>query len=379
MKLNKLIDLNYNTNQIFNENSIFSKGMNLRETKILTLENSKIHDELSFIEKDILALSLDEDVEIVILSEPKFDEMHEEDLMLYANNYITLLSQAQDKEIDVVHFVSNIKWYLLFQDSIIKHHLPVYLTENHYTKLKHLLDKEDKHIIDDLFYLKDFHFYSNDINHNIIIDLTLYDGVTSFYNKNINSILEIFPKFKQVTILLEEGSYFPSVDIDNVNIIKTNELSSHILEEHSYVYLFSNKPYDTSQMYKVMYYAANSKVVFSNYNFKINNMLPSVILNLTDNLDWIGPTSDEEAFDIMNENRNTILFDYTILNLLERIYKTRLNQKFIQPYNLDNVLSQYENSVYLNNENKLKTDLYGTMNNSRYDLENTLAFPILFL
>src|SRR5699024_492687 len=139
------------------------------------------------------------------------------------------------------------------------------------------------------------------------------------------------------------------------------------------------KLYDTSQIYKVMYYAANSKVVFSNYNFKINNMLPSVILNLTDNLDLIGPTSDEEAFDIMNENRNTILFDYTILNLLERVYKTRLNQKFIQPYNVDNVLPQYENSVYLNNDNNLKTDLYGTMNNSRYDLENTLAFPILFL
>src|SRR5699024_5109200 len=120
-------------------------------------------------------------------------------------------------------------------------------------------------------------------------------------------------------------------------------------------------------------------VVFSNYNFKINNMLPSVILNLTVNLDLIGPTSDEEAFDIMNENRNTILFDYTILNLLERIYKTRLNQKFIQPYNVDNVLPQYENSVYLNNDSNLKTDLYGTMNNSRYDLENTLAFPILFL
>src|SRR5699024_5427818 len=200
MKLNKLIDLNYNTNQIFNENSIFSKGMDLRETKILTLENSKIHDELSLIEKDVLAPSLDEDVEIVILSEPKFDDMHEEDLILYTNNYITLLSQAQAKRIDVVHFVSNIKWYSLFQDSIIN----------------------------DLFYLKDFHFYSNNINHNIIIDLTLYDGITSFYNKNINSILEILPKFKQVTILLEEGSYFPSVDIDHVNIIKTNELSSQI-------------------------------------------------------------------------------------------------------------------------------------------------------
>src|SRR5699024_6234299 len=142
-------------------------------------------------------------------------------------------------------------------------------------------------------------------------------------------------------------------------------LSSQVLDEHSYVYLFSNKPYDTSQIYKVMYYAANSKIVFSNYNFKINNMLPSVILNLTDNLDWIEPSSNDEAFDIINENRNTVLFGHTILNILERIYKTRLNKKFIHPHNLDSVLPYYENSVYLNNDNNLKTDLYGAMNNSR--------------
>jgi len=379
MKLSKLLDLNYNTNQIFNKNSIFSKGMNLTATKIFTLENSKIYDELSLIDKGILAPSVDDDVEMVILSEPKFDEMDEEDLILYTNKYRAVLSRAKAKEIDIVHFVSNNKWYSLFQDLIMNHNLPVYLTENHNKELKHLLDREDKHIIDDLLYLKDFHLYSNNINQNIIIDLTLYDGVASFYNKNINSILNMIPKFKQVTILLEKGSYFPDIDIDNLKIIETNELSSQVLDEHSYVYLFSNKPYDTSQIYKVMYYAANSKIVFSNYNFKINNMLPSVILNLTDNLDWIEPSSNDEAFDIINENRNTVLFGHTILNILERIYKTRLNKKFIHPHNLDSVLPYYENSVYLNNDNNLKTDLYGAMNNSRYDLESTLAFPILFL
>src|SRR5699024_2187091 len=121
------------------------------------------------------------------------------------------------------------------------------------------------------------------------------------------------------------------------------------------------------------------KIVFSNYNFKINNMLPSVILNLTDILDWIEPSSNDEAFDIINENRNTVLFGHTILNILERIYKTRLNKKFIHPHNVKCVLQYYENSVYLKNDNNLKTDLYDAMNNSRYDLESTLAFPILFL
>src|SRR5699024_6628055 len=190
---------------------------------------------------------------------------------------------------------------------------------------------EDKHIIDDLLYLKDFNLYSNDINSNIIIDLTLYDNVTSFYNKNIDSILNMLPKFNQVTILIGKDSYFPDIDFNNVTIVETDVISSKLLEEHSYVYIFTNKPYNTSQLYKVMYYAANSKIVFSNYNFKINNILPSVILNLTDNLDWIEPLNYDEVFDIINENRNTVLFEHTILNFLERIYKTILNQKFINP------------------------------------------------
>src|SRR5699024_5559941 len=146
---------------------------------------------------------LNNDVEIVILSEPKFDEMTEEDLISYTNHYENILSQAKIKEIEIIHFVSNFKWYTLFQKQIINHELPIYLTENHYTQLKHLLSKEDKHITDDLLYLKDFHLYSNNFNSNIIIDLTLYDGVTSFYNKNINSILNMLPKFKHVTILIE--------------------------------------------------------------------------------------------------------------------------------------------------------------------------------
>src|SRR5699024_5457668 len=184
-------------------------------------------------------------------------------------------------------FVSNFKWYTLFQEQIIKYELPIYLTEHQYKQLKRLLSTEDKHIIDDLLYLKDFNLYSNDINSNIIIDLTLYDNVTSFYNKNIDSILNMLPKFNQVTILIGKDSYFPDIDFNNVTIVETDVISSKLLEEHSYVYIFTNKPYNTSQLYKVMYYAANSKIVFSNYNFKINNILPSVILNLTENLDWI--------------------------------------------------------------------------------------------
>src|SRR5699024_9128910 len=78
-------------------------------------------------------------------------------------------------------------------------------------------------------------------------------------------------------------------------------------------------------------------------------------------------------------NRNTVLFKYTILNFLERIYKTRLNQKFIQPYNMLSVLPGYESNVYLNNDNKLESDFHGIMNDIRYDLEHSLAFPILFL
>jgi len=305
--------------------------------------------------------------------------MTEKDLISFTNTYENILSEAKTKGIEIIHFVSNFKWYTLFQEQIIKYELPIYLTEHQYKQLKRLLSTEDKHIIDDLLYLKDFNLYSNDINSNIIIDLTLYDNVTSFYNKNIDSILNMLPKFNQVTILIGKDSYFPDIDFNNVTIVETDVISSKLLEEHSYVYIFTNKPYNTSQLYKVMYYAANSKIVFSNYNFKINNILPSVILNLTENLDWIEPLNYDEVFDIINENRNTVLFEHTILNFLERIYKTILNQKFINPLELDKVLPMYERNIYLTSESNLNSDVHGELNDSRYDLEATLAFPILFL
>src|SRR5699024_12535032 len=194
MKLSKLVDLNYNTNQIFNQQSIFSKGMDIAKTKILTLECSKVYDEISLIDNNILAHELNNDVDIVILSEPKFDHMTEKDLISFTNTYENILSEAKTKGIEIIHFVSNLKWYTLFQEQIIKYELPIYLTEHQYKQLKRLLSTEDKHIIDDLLYLKDFNLYSNDINSNIIIDLTLYDNVTSFYNKNIDSILNMLPK-----------------------------------------------------------------------------------------------------------------------------------------------------------------------------------------
>src|SRR5699024_11111116 len=146
-------------------------------------------------------------------------------------------------------------------------------------------------IIEDFLYLKDFNYYGNDINNNLLIDLTLFVGGKSFYNNNLDDILEVIERFDQTTILVEEGSYFPKINFENVKINDTKNEPMNILENHSYVYLFTNKAYETSQIYKVLYYAANSKIVFSNYNFKVNNMIPSVILSLTSDLKHVEPLS----------------------------------------------------------------------------------------
>jgi len=379
MKLSNVIDLNYNEHHTFNKESMFSLGIDLIDTKIYTMKDTAFYEDIKLLEQSVVANEIDNGIELIILSEPKNNSLGQKQLFEFINKYKDIVSLANEKNIKTIHISSNIKWYRLFQDIILSFNIPLYLTNTDYDKIKYQLNNENRFIIEDYLYLNDFNFYSNDINNNLLIDLTLFDGKKSFYNSNLDEILKVIEKFNQTTILVEEGSYFPEINYSNVKIIYTNNVPINILENHSYVYLFTNKAYETSQIYKILYYAANSKVVFTNYNYKVNNMIPSVILNLTNNLKLIEPLNYNDAFDILNENRNTIMYNHTSMNVINHIFKTNLNKRFLKPLNINKTMDYFESNLYLEYSEKTNSDIYIYLDQFKYDLEMTLAFPLLFL
>src|SRR5699024_2367005 len=149
------------------------------------------------------------------------------------------------------------------------------------------------------------------------------------------------------------------------------------VDSYTYVLLVTNTPYTDISMYKAMYYAANSKVVYTNYNFKLNNLIPSIILNLSSHFDIVNVLSKEDAFDIINENRNTILYKFTTLNLLEKIYRNFFDIQLIEPLSINKSLSNFEDNLFIQKTKESDTQIQ--LNDFKYDLEQTLTFPIIFL
>src|SRR5699024_858079 len=84
----------------------------------------------------------------------------------------------------------------------------------------------------------------------------------------------------------------------------------------------------------IMYYAINSKVVYSNYNYYINNNLPSIILNINDENVILKTLDNKEAFDIINENRNTIMYNFTFTNILDFIHIKYSKKRLIKPIDI---------------------------------------------
>lgn len=74
-----------------------------------------------------------------------------------------------------------------------------------------------------------------------------------------------------------------------------------------------------------------------------------------------------------------MLYKHTILNVIQGIYKTSFGKIFIEPLRINKTLEYFESDMFIVYEESdhLMTDL--TLNNVKYDLEHTLAFPILFL
>src|SRR5699024_4333795 len=86
--------------------------------------------------------------------------------------------------------------------------------------------------------------------------------------------------------------------------------------------------------------------------------------------------SKVDAFEILNENRNTVLYKYTTINLLENIYRSTLNQTFLEAISINETMEYFEDNLFLKKGN---SDFQSSIKDYKYDIEQTLAFPIIFL
>lgn len=375
MILNEVAKLTYNNSIPFENNSILYPLQDVLDTKIHIINNTEISKEIQILNENIYSDQVDANVELIILSEPESNLLTEEEFNLFMQQYESAVKNGIKLNKKIIHIVSNKKWFTLFESIIKQNKIPLYLKNDDYSFLKENIVNCEKHIIEDYLYLKNFHHYSNTLNNNLLIDLTSFDNNDSYYTKTINSVLEITKNFEHTTLLLSPGSFIPKIANENISIRYSNNAVR--LENYTYVFVFSNTPYTGQCVDKIIYYSANSKVVFTNYNFKINNMIPSVILNLSEHLELVKPLSKADAIDIINENRNTILYNYTSINLLDSIYKTIFNKQFMLPLKLKETLDYYEDNRYLIKSES--SDFNTQLKDYKYDLEITLAFPILFL
>lgn len=353
---------------IFNSKNISSA------VKVSTNKYSGYINELRLILKENYTDEISS-ADIVVLSEPYDEEIKEEELSKCIEDYRSVVKEAKKNNIDVVHLVKNNKWFQLFTDIINNNNIKVFGHEHHNIKMVNQV-KITKPFLNPT----DFIHYSNEINNNILIDLTSGYKIDGHYKLNLKKLIYSAEKvFNNITLMINDNSFIPRINSDKVKVVKESKLTKQEFENHTYVYLYTNSPYQFDSINKYIFYAANSKVVFSNYNYYMNNMLPSVILNMN-NVDYdFYSFSEFEAFNIINENRNTILYKHTLVNILDEICNDVLGTSVIVTHNVSDHLECFDYNLFINNTNSDTNSIYLKLNNYKYDLEYTLLFPILFL
>lgn len=373
MILSELISVGNKNENKYIRQSILDFNQNLNENRIFILPSTSFFEEISILKEELIAVDINSS-DLVLLSEPESSILDEDEVSKFVLEYRETVITARNLGKKIVHVVTNNIWFGLLNEIIQTHNIPIYLTNSNYSYLIEELKNIEFHIVDEFFQIKNLHHYSNDINNNLLIDLTNYTGQRNFYSQTIESIFNIVEEFEEVLILLNKDSFFPKINNEKIKVLyDENEVD---LENYTYVLPLTDSPYDDIGFKRVMYYTANSKVVYTNYNFKLNNMIPSVILNLSKHLDIVKPLSKVDAFEILNENRNTVLYKYTTINLLENIYRSTLNQTFLEAISINETMEYFEDNLFLKKGN---SDFQSSIKDYKYDIEQTLAFPIIFL
>lgn len=343
--------------------------------KVYALGNTIFSKELSLLDNSFYDITCD-NCELIILSEPMSDELNPQEIKEIQHRYIHCIKKAEERKIPILHIVSNETWYSLFEDIIDNFDIKVFIPQSIQERLR--LPEKDIVNIKEFIYLESFINYSNEINNKILLDLTQAHDKDYHYKLNFSSLLNQVKTFSSVDILINDNTFIPEFSSGNINVYKISEYSLDRFKDISYVYYHTNKPYNMNDVGSLLFYSANSKIIYSNYNYFINNLLPSVIMNLSKSKYNIEILPEKEAFDIMNENRNTILFNNTSINIFNDLCNMFLNKHFVNHFSLSNVLDEFSDNLFIknnNSSNKIKVE----MNSFKYDMEKTLTLPILFL
>lgn len=377
MKLGKFFDYNFKGISSLYDIPIIKMNAFLNNLNIYTLEKTIFSKELNLL--NIKSDELETSSALMLLSEPSDQTVEEEDLQSFLEEYRQSCELASEYNVQMVHIITNKKWFDLFRETIKKYEVRVYTGPVDYSELKDGLSKYETLSINDFLLPSALVNYSNTIHNNILIDLRTIGenkGDGGSYSLNLNNILKRLKEFDQSYILINDKSNLMEFNDPDIHVIKESDfkLSDY---DFSYVYVYHNQPYQHDPIKTILMYAANSKVVFTNYNYIVNNILPSVILSFNNKLNIIEPLEHSVAFDILNENRNKVMFNYTFINVLEDILKDLTDETIIVPTELTDTNEYFDDQIYIRQGDT--SNYICKFDDNLHNLEETLMFPIVFL
>src|SRR5699024_9938502 len=145
MSIDYLTDFQKNTgcnNSNKYQNSIFNSRNLKINTNIYAMEYSSIEEELKYIYNSNKKVSI-EKCEIIILSEPWSREQTPEEISEFKRQYLYTVKIAKEKDIPILHLVTNERWYFLFQHIIKEYDINVFIPQS----LQNLLNLPEKEIM----------------------------------------------------------------------------------------------------------------------------------------------------------------------------------------------------------------------------------------
>lgn len=374
MNLNNLLHINGAPNYTPPvEDTIIRLREGTFSKKISVLKGTAIYDEL-------VTVGLNTEIQdsaFLILSEPANSTLPEDELHEFYLNYKMRIEEAERQGVAIVHLVTHIKWFSLFEDILNRKSIHIFISKNDFYKANFSCTLDNITVLEDFIMPSSLQYYSNEVNNSIIIDLTMADTKKKNYSLDFDKLLKKALDFEKVLLLVREDTFIPDFSNDEVQVLR--DVNSDIIHRYSNVFVYSNEPYSHEVVSKVLYYAANSKVVFTNYNYSLNNVIPSVILNLNKTDYEFSPLKEVDAFSIINENRNIVMYNLTLLNVLEKIHTTLFELRLINKiqFNCDSDIFAENNFLKLSDDNV--SDFEVQIQSSKYDVEQSLFFPILFL
>lgn len=377
MKLTDFFNYRPSTNKYKSNGKLLNMSNSINEKYIFTLVDSYFYEELDLLKLNYSKLT--DTLDLILLSEPSLHDITEQSLLRYLDEYEKACEYAYSNSIEIVHLVGNTKWFPIFKNVINKYNVKVYISNKDYEQLDMKLDNLSLMILNDFILPSDLKEYSNNINKNILIDLRnikKQNKSNKSYSLDINHIINQCEEFDNCYILLNDNTNFFDFNSDRIFVLNEQEFQSGSYE-YTYVYLYHNEPYSKNIINTALIYAANSKVIYTNYNYAINNLLSSIILNFDSKKEIIRKLDDNIAFDILNENRNIVLYNYTFMNVLNDIFLNLLDEELFNSISLVDTNNTFQEHLYYKNEEI--SDYECKFSDNLHNIEQTLLFPIIFL